>query len=84
MRRAKGLIAMLKIRPELSISPEKVCFIIVKAHEFDVQDLAIEEDEVANCEAMRPVLEDAHDPRRIQVVYEPPTGDAAKHAVSGE
>ena len=53
---------MLKTRPELSISPEKVCFIIMKAREFDQQDLAIDDDEDANDEAMRPVLEDVHDP----------------------
>jgi len=53
---------MLKTRPELSISPEKICFIIGRAHEFDLQDLAIEQEENANEEAMRPVLEDAYDP----------------------
>lgn len=52
---------MVKTRPELSISPEKVCFISVKAHEFDVQDLVIEDDETSDA-AMRPVLEDGHDP----------------------
>jgi hypothetical protein len=36
---------MVKIRPELSISPEKVCFIVVKAREFDLQDLAIDLDD---------------------------------------
>jgi hypothetical protein len=53
---------MLKTRPELSISPEKVCFIILKAREFDLQDLAIDDDENVNDEAMRPILEDVHDP----------------------
>jgi len=53
----------VKARPELSISPDKVCFIIVKAREFEQQDLADAEDaDEAADEAMRPVLEDAHDP----------------------
>ena len=53
----------VKARPELSISPDKVCFIIVKAREFEQQDLADAEDaDEAAHEAMRPVLEDAHDP----------------------
>jgi len=55
---------MLKTRPELSISPEKVCFIIVKAREFDLQDLAIEEDDSSNGleKPMASVLEEHHDP----------------------
>jgi len=53
---------MVKTRPELSVSPEKVCYIIVKAREFDIQDLVIDEEEDADSEAMRPVLEDVHDP----------------------
>ncbi len=55
---------MLETRPELSVSPEKVCFIIVKAREFDLQDLAIEEDDGSNAaeESMAPVLEQHHDP----------------------
>jgi len=36
---------MVEARPELAISPEKVCFIIVKAREFDVQDLEIDLDD---------------------------------------
>jgi hypothetical protein len=36
---------MVETRPELSISPEKVCFIIVKAREFDLLDLAIDIDD---------------------------------------
>ena len=28
-----------KSAPELAISPEKLCFIIVKAHEFDAKDI---------------------------------------------
>ena len=56
-------MSAVKARPELSISPEKVCFIIVKAREFEQQDLADagDADEAAD-DAMRPVLEDAHDP----------------------
>jgi Protein of unknown function (DUF3775) len=52
---------MVKTRPELSISPEKVRFIIVKAHEFDLQDLAIEEDDATDA-SMAPALADQHDP----------------------
>ena len=31
--------ATVKNVPELAISPEKLCFIIVKAHEFDAKDI---------------------------------------------
>jgi hypothetical protein len=34
--------------PTLSISPEKVCFVIVKAREFDVKDQASESDPASN------------------------------------
>lgn len=36
---------MLKTRPELSISPQKVSFIILRAREFELQDLAIDLDD---------------------------------------
>ena len=42
---ARKVTAMVKTRPELSISPEKICFIVVKAREFDLQDLAIDIDD---------------------------------------
>jgi hypothetical protein len=53
---------MVKTRPELSISPEKVCFIIVKAREFDLQDLVIEEDDSAAEVSMAPAFAEQHDP----------------------
>ena len=34
---------MLKTLPELSISPEKLCFVIVKAREFEVEDVVTED-----------------------------------------
>jgi Protein of unknown function (DUF3775) len=34
---------MLKTLPELSISPEKLCFIIVKTREFEVEDVVAED-----------------------------------------
>ncbi|TMJ28123.1 MAG: DUF3775 domain-containing protein [Alphaproteobacteria bacterium] len=34
--------------PDLSISSEKVCFLIVKAREFDVQDVAADDDSGSN------------------------------------
>ena len=34
--------------PNLSISSEKVCFLIVKAREFDVQDVAADDDSGSN------------------------------------
>jgi hypothetical protein len=43
-RSRKGQV-MLETRPELSISPDKVSFIVVKAREFDLQDLAIDLDD---------------------------------------
>ncbi len=45
--------------PTLAISPEKVCFIILKAREFDVQDVVTDEDSGSNAfdEGMTSVLE---------------------------
>ena len=51
--------------PALSISPEKVCFIVVKAREFDAKDMVTIPDEASNAtdDAMMSVLEDhADDP----------------------
>src|SRR5215211_6547953 len=55
---------MIKTRPELSISPEKVGFIVVKAREFELQDLVIDDADGWNAtdEAMRPILEGHPDP----------------------
>jgi hypothetical protein len=35
-------------RPELSISPEKVCFVIIKAREFDAKDVVTDPDSGSN------------------------------------
>lgn len=51
--------------PSLSISPEKVCFIVAKAREFDVKDAVSDPDSGSNAsdDAMIDVLEDhADDP----------------------
>jgi hypothetical protein len=54
--------------PTLSISPEKVCFIIVKAREFDVKDVVTDPDPGSNAsdDAMRSVLEDHRDDPTLQ------------------
>ena len=38
----------MKAAPSLSLSPEQVCFIIVKAREFDVQDVVTDPDSGSN------------------------------------
>jgi hypothetical protein len=50
-------------RPQLSISREDVCFVVLKAHQFDVKDLPTVPDEGSDPpdEAMREVLEDRPD-----------------------
>ena len=52
--------ATTKVTPALSISPEKVCFIVVKAREFDAKDMVTMPDEASNAtdDAMMSVLED--------------------------
>ena len=52
-----------KAVPELAISPEKLCFIIVKAHEFDAKDIVTDPDDSSNAadDAMISVLEDHPD-----------------------
>ncbi|HET9903235.1 MAG TPA: DUF3775 domain-containing protein [Xanthobacteraceae bacterium] len=54
--------------PLLSISPEKVCFIIAKAHEFDVKDVVTEPDPGSNAadDGMLSVLEDHSDDPTLQ------------------
>lgn len=49
--------------PELSISPEKVCFVILKAREFDVKDVVTDPDPGSNMsdDDMVEVLEDHSD-----------------------
>lgn len=46
--------------PDLEIALEKVCFVIVKAKEFDAKDVATDEDSGSNAsdDDMRDVLED--------------------------
>lgn len=56
---------MLKLNatPNLSISPEKVCFIAIKAREFDAKDAVTDPGESSNAsdDGMRSVLEDTRD-----------------------
>lgn len=49
--------------PELSISTEKLCFLIAKAREFDVKDVVTDPDDASNPsdDAMIAVLEDHRD-----------------------
>jgi hypothetical protein len=49
--------------PALSISPEKLCFVIAKAREFDVKDVVTDPDPASNAadDAMLSVLEDHPD-----------------------
>ena len=54
---------MMVTTPTLSISPEKVCFFILKAREFDVKDAVADPDSGSNPsdDAMIDVLEDHPD-----------------------
>lgn len=49
--------------PELAISPEKVCYIVTKAREFDVKDVVTDPGDSSNAtdDAMLSVLEDHKD-----------------------
>src|ERR1700693_2153268 len=51
---------MSKNPPSLSIATEKVCFIIIKAREFDVKDVVTDPDDASNAtdDSMVSVLED--------------------------
>ncbi|WP_045836971.1 DUF3775 domain-containing protein [Hyphomicrobium sp. 99] len=53
---------------ELQISPEKVCFVIIKAHEFDAKDVVTEPDPGSNAsdDRMAEVLEDHNDDPSLQ------------------
>lgn len=56
--------------PTLSISPDKVCFFISKAHQFDVKDAVSDPDSGSNAadDAMLDVLEDhADDPTALEL-----------------
>jgi len=56
--------------PDLSISPDKVCFIIAKAHEFDAKDVVTDPDDASNAtdDAMLSVLEDHQDDPVVQEI----------------
>lgn len=56
--------------PDLSISPEKVCFIIVKARDFDAKDVVTDPDNSSNAtdDAMLSVLEDHKDDPVVQEI----------------
>ena len=58
----KGNRAM-KSKPELAISPEKVCYLVVKAREFEVKDAVTDPNSGSNAtdDAMIAVLEDHRD-----------------------
>ncbi|HEY7298203.1 MAG TPA: DUF3775 domain-containing protein [Xanthobacteraceae bacterium] len=59
---------MLDTAPNLSISPEKLSFIIAKAREFDVKDVVTDPDDSSNPtdDAMLAVLEDHPDDAVLQ------------------
>ena len=59
---------MLDTAPNLSVSPEKLCFIIAKAREFDVKDVVTDPDDASNPtdDAMLAVLEDHPDDPVLQ------------------
>jgi hypothetical protein len=59
---------MPPILPNLSISPEKICFIVVKAREFDAKDAVTDPDDSSNPsdDGMIAVLEDHRDDPVVQ------------------
>ncbi len=56
--------------PELLISPDKVCFIVVKARDFDAKDVVTDPDDSSNAtdDAMLSVLEDHKDDPVVQEI----------------
>ena len=56
--------------PDLSISPEKVCYIIAKARQFDAKDVVTDPDDASNPtdDAMVSVLEDHRDDPVVQEI----------------
>lgn len=56
--------------PELSISPDKVCYIVTKAREFDAKDVVTDPDDSSNAtdDAMVSVLEDHKDDPVVQEI----------------
>lgn len=59
---------MAETLPSLSISPEKVCFVVVKAREFDAKDIVTDPEGSSNAsdDAMISVLEDHRDDPVVQ------------------
>jgi hypothetical protein len=62
----------MKAVPPLSLSTEKVCFIIIKAREFDAKDVATDSDDASNAtdDGMISVLEDNADDPVVQEISE--------------
>jgi hypothetical protein len=56
--------------PDLSISAEKVCYIVAKAREFDAKDVVTDPDDASNAtdDAMVAVLEDHRDDPVVQEI----------------
>ncbi len=56
--------------PELSLSPQKLCFIIAKAREFDVKDVVTDPGDSSNAtdDGMLSVLEDHRDDPVVQEI----------------
>jgi hypothetical protein len=56
--------------PDLSISAEKLCFLIVKAREFDAKDVVTDPDDASNAtdDGMASVLEDHDDDPVVQEI----------------
>src|SRR5215831_6794253 len=74
---AQGRSEMADIEPELSISSEKVCFIITMAREFDTKDVVTVPDEGSN----------PSDDRMIEVLEDRPNEDAVLqelHSIIGD
>jgi hypothetical protein len=63
MRRIMAKSVEAQDLPALAISPEKVCFVVVKAREFDAKDVAtnVGESSSETDDLMRSVLEDRRD-----------------------
>jgi hypothetical protein len=66
---------MAKNPPGLSIATEKVCFLIIKAREFDAKDAVTDPDDGSNAtdDSMISVLEDTttRSPTRSAALFEP-------------
>ncbi len=67
---------MAKTPPSLAIAAEKVCFLIIKAREFDAKDAVTDPDGASNAtdDGMISVLEDHRDdpsPMRSGALLEP-------------